>query len=312
MYDLIGDIHGHADELVELLETLGYENAQGAYRHPERKVIFLGDFIDRGPKIRQVLEIVRPMIEDGNALAVMGNHELNALAYHTEDQNSPGEHLRSRNPKNEKQHRATLEQLTPQELGSYLEWFRTLPMWLDLDGLRVVHACWDDGAIAPIAQALKAHRGITSDFLHYACKKGNALFAQVEIVLKGKEAALPEGESFLDPDGHPRTEIRSRWYLSPECQTYRTYALQSDVIPCDLELDASVIAEAVPYPKTAKPVFVGHYWLSANRPELLADNVACLDYSVAKGGLLCAYRWQGEQTLSNENFVWVGGGRRNR
>jgi hypothetical protein len=52
-------------------------------------------------------------------------------------------------------------------------------------------------------------------------------------------------------------------------------------------------------------VFVGHYWLSAQRPELLADNVACLDYSVAKGGFLCAYRWNGERTLSNENFVWV-------
>ncbi len=55
----------------------------------------------------------------------------------------------------------------------------------------------------------------------------------------------------------------------------------------------------------AKPVFVGHYWLSAQRPELLADTVACLDYSVAKGGLLCAYRWNGEWQLSNDNFVWV-------
>ena len=126
MYDLIGDIHGHADELVQLLELLGYEKAKGSYRHPERKVIFLGDFIDRGPKIRLVLEIVRPMVEAGHALAVMGNHELNALAYHTEDQDSPGEHLRRRIPKNEKQHKATLDQLAPQELQSYLEWFRTL------------------------------------------------------------------------------------------------------------------------------------------------------------------------------------------
>ncbi len=60
MYDLIGDIHGHADELVQLLETLGYEKGEGAYQRSDRKVIFLGDFIDRGPKIRQVLEIVRP------------------------------------------------------------------------------------------------------------------------------------------------------------------------------------------------------------------------------------------------------------
>ncbi len=47
MYDLIGDIHGHADELAQLLETLGYQKALGAYRHPERKVIFLGDFIGK-------------------------------------------------------------------------------------------------------------------------------------------------------------------------------------------------------------------------------------------------------------------------
>ena len=88
------------------------------------------------------------MIEDGHALAVMGNHELNALAYHTEDRDAPGEYLRRRTPKNEKQHRATLEQLAPQELRSYLEWFRTLPLWLDLDGLRAVHACWDERAMA--------------------------------------------------------------------------------------------------------------------------------------------------------------------
>ncbi len=93
MYDLIGDIHGHANELAQLLEKLGYQKTQGIYRHPERQVIFLGDFIDRGPQIRQVLETVRPMIEEGHARAVLGNHELNALAYHTEDPESPGEFL---------------------------------------------------------------------------------------------------------------------------------------------------------------------------------------------------------------------------
>lgn len=59
------------------------------------------------------------------------------------------------------------------------------------------------------------------------------------------------------------------------------------------------------YPTTAKPVFFGHYWLSADRPEVLAENVACLDFSVAKGGFLCAYRWNGEKKLRSENFVWV-------
>ena len=48
MYDLIGDIHGHADELVELLERLGYVEINGVYRHANRSVIFCGDFVDRG------------------------------------------------------------------------------------------------------------------------------------------------------------------------------------------------------------------------------------------------------------------------
>ena len=79
MYDLIGDIHGHAEELAALLEMLGYRKSAGVYRHPERQAIFFGDFIDRGPRIRETLEIVRTMVEHGSALAVMGNHEWNAL-----------------------------------------------------------------------------------------------------------------------------------------------------------------------------------------------------------------------------------------
>jgi hypothetical protein len=111
MYDLIGDFHGHADDLVQLLERLGYGKRMGCYNHPDRKVIYLGDFIDPGPKIREVLEIVRPMIEDGQALTIMGNHELNALAYHTADPVAPGEYLRRRIPKNVNQHQKTLDQV---------------------------------------------------------------------------------------------------------------------------------------------------------------------------------------------------------
>ena len=288
MYDLIGDIHGHADELVDLLDILGYERHGGIYGHPERQVIFLGDFIDRGPQIRQVLEIVRPMIDEGKALSVMGNHELNALAYHTEDSEAPGEYLRPHSLKNERQHRRTVEQLEPEELVSYLEWFRTLPMWLDLDRLRVVHACWDEQAVKTIAQPLEAERRVTNALLRSATKEGNGLFDPVEVVLKGKEAKLPDGVSFEDKDGNVRHDIRTRWYRSPDGQTYRSYALQSDVVPCDRELEPSVIEAAQPYRTTAKPVFIGHYWLSGERPELLAENVACLDYSVAKGGFLCA------------------------
>ncbi|MDP1798413.1 MAG: hypothetical protein Q8K78_13055, partial [Planctomycetaceae bacterium] len=65
-----------------------------------------------------------------------------------------------------------------------------------------------------------------------------------------------------------------------------------------------VIPSAQTYPTDTAPVFFGHYWLRAEQPAILATNVACLDYSVAKHGFLCAYRWQGERTLSNDHFVW--------
>ena len=83
-YDIIGDIHGHATKLEELLENLGYDAADGVYRHPTRTVIFVGDFIDRGPEQREVLQIVRSMCDAGSAQAVMGNHEFNALGFGTE------------------------------------------------------------------------------------------------------------------------------------------------------------------------------------------------------------------------------------
>jgi len=195
--------------------------------------------------------------------------------------------------------------LRPDELATYLGWFRTLPIWLDLDGLRVVHACWDDQAIKKITLGLQKHGGVSKTL--QSAGKGKSLDVAVDVVLKGKEAALPDGKSFQNKDGNVRTEIRTRWYSSPEGHTHGTYALQSDAIDCDLELTTSVIEKAAPYPATAKPVFVGHYWLSADRPKALADNVACLDYSVAKGGFLCACRWNGEQKVNNENFVWVIG-----
>jgi hypothetical protein len=297
MYDLIGDIHGHADALLKLLKALGYARQKGVYRHPDRQAIFLGDFIDRGPQIRETLEIVRPMIDSGAALAVMGNHELNALAFHTPDPDKPGEHLRPHNEKNSHQHAETMRQVPAGELASYLAWFRTLPLWLELDGLRVVHACWDETRMAKITGP------ITDEFLYSACMPKKPLFEPVEAILKGKEATLPAGATFRDKDGHERTAARVKWYEAPHGHTYRTYAMVGEPVESDLPLPQEVIQAAAPYREDAKPVFVGHYWLKGPRPELLRRNIACVDWSVAKGGFLCAYRWDGERELDRGKFV---------
>lgn len=130
--DIIGDIHGHADELNSLLEILGYQSAASIWRHPEgRKVVFLGDFIDRGPKIPEVLATVRGMVEAGDALAILGNHEVNAMRYHTTGPD--GEFLRPHSDKNFRQHRETLDQFPDRrEWDNWIRWFSSLPLSLDL------------------------------------------------------------------------------------------------------------------------------------------------------------------------------------
>ena len=81
-FDIIGDIHGCHQELMQLLETLGYDTSTPAPRHPQgRTAVFLGDLVDRGPGADRVLETVMNMTQEGTALCVAGNHE-NKLLRH--------------------------------------------------------------------------------------------------------------------------------------------------------------------------------------------------------------------------------------
>jgi protein phosphatase len=75
-FDVIGDVHGCADELEELLALLGYAQDDGAWAHPEgRRALFVGDLVDRGPRILDTVRLVRAMVEHGSAYCVPGNHD---------------------------------------------------------------------------------------------------------------------------------------------------------------------------------------------------------------------------------------------
>ncbi len=76
-FDIIGDVHGCLDELLELLDRLGYQVDGLSIRPPEgRKAVFLGDLVDRGPRIPETLRLVMGMVETGAALCVPGNHDM--------------------------------------------------------------------------------------------------------------------------------------------------------------------------------------------------------------------------------------------
>lgn len=302
-YDIIGDIHGHARTLELLLRELGYAPVDGVWSHPTRRAIFLGDFIDRGPHQRGVIRIVRPMIDNGTALAVMGNHEFNAIAYATP--RPGGGHLREHTAKNYQQHRAFLDayEYTP-EYHDLLDWFGRLPLWLDLGELRVVHACWDQITIDRLKEAYGRRGGLDTGLLFCASTEGNWEFDALETLLKGKEVPLPPGYTFFDKEGTRRHNIRVRWW-DGEATTYRTAFLGHEESQTQIPDDEIEGDHLIEYSHEAPPVFMGHYWLSGE-PAPLAANIACLDYSVARpGGRLAAYRWDGEQRLSAAKFVSV-------
>jgi len=303
MIDFIGDIHGHADELEELLSKLGYTQNNGTYSHHERKVLFVGDYIDRGPKIKETLKIVKAMVDGDHAIALLGNHEYNALCFHFQE--TEGGHLRKHLIKNIIQHYETLKQFQnkQEEYEEYLEWFKTLPLYYENESFRAVHACWDVNNIEYLKQTLVNDR-LTDELIYQSVKIGTKLNKAIDQTLKGKETKMPNGLYFNDKDGTKRTEIRIKWWENPAEMTYKSISVENIENLPEQPIDVSKLKSADFYQSQDKKVFFGHYWLTG-KPSLYKKNICCLDYSVAKSGKLVAYRYVGESDLDESNFIFV-------
>lgn len=292
-HDIIGDVHGCATELKDLLGGLGYErDGDGVYRHPERTAVFIGDLVDRGEDQLEVLKIAKAMVDAGTATATMGNHEFNAICYS----------LGLREKKSD-----FFEKVDQPERDHFIDWFRTLPLWLDLGGLRVIHACWHPESIAK----LREHTGDTpvlSTDQHYrdAMNTEHQLHELVEILLKGPEIPIPE--PYLDHDGGTRTSARLRWW-DPTARKLHQLAdvrgMQSlDGGRYQLLDEDDVEAEHLGFVYTEDiPVIYGHYWFDwEDRHNELSERTACVDFGAINTGKLVAYRWSGETTILPGNF----------
>lgn len=320
-YDIIGDIHGHAARLEELLLKLGYQNSKGYYQHPERKTVFVGDLIDRGPENFRTLEIVKAMTDNQQAVAVMGNHEFNAICYHTKDEN--GEYLRPHSPKNINQHTKVLAEIHQRgyhEWNKYLHWFRQMPLFFEPPGFRVIHACWDQRLVDFVKENqnnIRDEKGrLTHDFLLQASTEGTPMFEVVDILSKGKEIHLPPNHPGIpDKDGHVRKKVRLRWWMTGEerekMKTYdhigRSGAMNHDKlssVPLPPEIINHLRQDDEIYPPDAVPVFIGHYWFTGT-PYPLTPNIASVDYSAARGGYMACYQWDGEKQLDKSKFIYV-------
>ena len=306
-YDVIGDVHGHADRLIGLLRTMGYAETNGAWRCTGRQAIFIGDLIDRGTQQLETIDIARRMVAAGSAQITLGNHEFNAIAYHTPKEG--GGNLREREPKNDKQHAAFIEAVgcdSPLH-GELVTWFMTIPMWLELDGLRAIHACWWEPDLEYVRPQLSTDNSLTEQLLVDASTKKHQAYASVETLVKGPEIRLPDCMAFLDKGEHKRRDVRLRWWddsattwqslLPPGTTIFDGTGEHVDSLPDEPLSDD----ESKRYTDDV-PVIFGHYWFEA--PDVPTNPKAlCVDYSAGAGKELVAYRFDGETELTADKLV---------
>lgn len=324
--DFIGDIHGHCDCLKSLLKKLGYVESAGTFRFPgnERMVVFLGDYVDRGPNVRETINLVRNMRETGSAVALMGNHEFNMLSF-WQPNGTAGRYLKCVGPGYLRTHSFNKVAVHSRTVSDYvgrkaefmemLEFAKTLPFYLETDEFRAQHASFDSRAVELLRNAgVNCFADGNFDELIARANDedneyGDSLFWPIDMFLKGPEMELPDRQFFYDGENVKRYRTRLRWWANPESASLQELSLQPGVtMPEGCDVDPEIRKRSY-YGENERPVFFGHYWLTGE-PRLIRDNVCCLDFSVARhagGGRLACYRFDGEQRLDESKFVWVKG-----
>lgn len=299
MLDFIGDVHGEADLLTSLLDKLGYRLNKGVMFHPVRKAVLLGDLIDRGLKVRETLHLVKSMVEKGSAIVLMGNHELNALLFHTK-QPLTEQPLRQHTEQHIRQHSATLRAFNnlEDEWRQWISWIANLPFFLDRTDVRAVHAYWDTKALSVIRAFPKP---LDQNILVRISDSHALEHISARLIVAGP-VTLPPANALLEhSEGRQNKKTKSHWW-DAELQT------SNEKLPPThkFSLCNSEQSQDRNYPTINPPLFIGHYRLHLpNVIVPLATNLACLDYNAGSGGPLVAYRWSGEQNLITSNFVIV-------
>ncbi len=306
--DLIGDVHGCAESLRLLLQRLGYREQAGVYRHASRRVIFVGDLIDRGPRIRETIEIVRSMVEAGQAEIVMGNHEYNYLCFRTQSRDKPSRYLRDNTPRNTRIVQQTLDQYAnhPEDERDLLNWILDIPLVLEYDNLRVVHACWHKPLIKRLRTEVSADARINMEFVYRSTEHESFEYLVMDRLLRGTHMRLPNNEIMVSKDGFKRSFFRTKfWARDPE--KFIDVVFQPDPLPEHIamqRLTAANLTQLQHYEPDECALFIGHFWCEGE-PKPVAPNIACLDYSAVKYGKLVAYRFDGEARIDQSKFVWV-------
>jgi len=290
--DFIGDIHGHYTKFTQLLEKLGYRfNSQTKlFFHPEdRKIVVLGDFINVGMQNEEVLSCLQKMHQSGNAYIISGNHEyFLALLYHKTLFNKSTLwyylqrdyfplYITFNNKKS--------------KLEDYIQWICQLPLFLDFDNTKAVHAIWDENFYPFLSENNSVKKMIEFIAVNPEYKENlNKTIMGITYKFKNEKRLKP-------------VFFRYKWWESEkEIPVSQMFMHKSEHFPKELESEINFEHFQIKLQK--EPVFFGHFNLQGF-PYLTSPTKCCLDFGGAKGGYLTSYRWDGENILDAKKIVYV-------
>ena len=294
--DIVGDIHGELHALQELLRHLGYD---AAGRHPQaRTLVFVGDFVDRGPDSPGVVDLVQRLVESGHACAIAGNHEINLLRHDPKD--GAGWFFEERVASDTTKYRQFARATNTLQRARIETFLNGLPLGLERADIRVIHAAWhtpdvDKARTMPLGTA-------RAEYDRWEQRAAEVASAQHIADRMAQEKAIWP-HSLEDGERCPP-------FLQGHCDNELNKALFNPlkVLTCGLERQTPEpffagnkwrFVERMPWWNSyaeATPVVVGHYWRSTLPAQTTHEglfrqvspyawhgklgNVFCVDYSV--------------------------------
>lgn len=301
--DIVGDIHGEFEVLERLLGHLGYDG--DGLSKEGRRLVFLGDLVDRGPDSPAVVDKVMALVESGVAQCLMGNHELAILL----DRQFPGNGWFIQPNFVEKPGEFHSRRVKPDRIEAYLEFFGTLPLVLENEALRLVHACWHRPSVDRLKSDMSRRLPVADLYEEYVLEVRKnlheaALAAKVEEENERFAVALDDpGWSAEILPAHARAEVIGQ--MSNPIRVVTTGAVHVAPRP-NFEMGMWRMAQRSRWWDDYEddvPVVIGHFWRrfdsSARRIPGVSGrdvfegipshawmgrkkNVYCVDYSVGQ------------------------------
>jgi hypothetical protein len=293
-YLFIGDLHGHARQLKSVLNKAGFTIVNGAYWHPELKAVFVGDFINRGTENLECLRIVRAMVESGNALAVIGNHEVIFLNYHQQNPQTGEYTMENRAGWNRLFQQTMLEfSQSAAELNEMINWLKRLPIVIETAHFNVVHACYDSESLEVVRERTNGNFVLQeNDWLQMGLGADEALTESLHALTFGISIYLDTAELFPGSNMSSQHSPRIRYWEDPfEKSLRQTLFIEDDKHLAGigfLSLPESFYSSFRPYPKYETPVVHSHYCVIDDLKDL-PQNIIIADRAVIKTGILKAW-----------------------